>query len=451
MISSMARNERILELHQQTGTHVNKLILLYTPVFTCFMMFFSPLVLSKHVVNVLAISIAMLVLTKSIRVIDKKVALVAYLLITSIGIYAAFDHNSVYLKSMELNGMFLSFIIANYVLVRSFFERADDKLKDRFLVGFGIAFNVLAAYCLIEYKLRFNPVFSGFFSGTYTDYYSTEHLKAVMYRVSGSLQHPIVAGNFLAVGALLNYYLFEKHRNKLFLLGAVLNTAALFFTFSRSSYIALVVGALTYFLFRERDRKREGKKKALVITKGRMTAITFSALAVVLGMSFLKLDHLNIWTFIYERFINAKDEASLYQRTGGVKFVWDAMMHSNIVQFLIGHGFGGLSYDLRQENTSIYLQDFFIIDNQYFTLLYEIGLIGIIGVLTFIGFWIKKNAVVLLKKSDPLVRFGFAAVVTILVNIYFYEGLYWTSIGFLLSTVLAINSFARNKVQKSLT
>lgn len=446
MISALSRTA--LEAKQQVEAQTNRLILLYVPIFSFFMMFFSPLTLSKHVVNVLALSLAVMVLSKSIRILDQKVAFVAYSLVTSIVVYASMNHGSVYLKSLELNGMFLASFIANYVLMCAFFTRADERLKERFLVGLGIVFNILAVYCLFEYKMRFNPVFSAFFSGTYTDYYSIEHLQATMYRVSGAMQHPIVMGNFLVIGALLNFYLFDRFRNKLFILGAVLNVGALFFTFSRSSYLALVAGVITYFLFRERDRNREDKKKTLVIPKGRMVAISFGALVAVVGMSVLKLDHMNIWTFIYERFINAKDEASLHQRTGGVKFVWDAMMHSDTIQFLIGHGFGGLSFVLRQNETSIYLKDFYIIDNQYFTLLYEIGVVGIIVLLGIVALWVKKNAVSLIRKSDPLVRFSFAAAVAILINIYFYEGLYWTSIGFLFSMMLAINSVARKKVDK---
>ncbi|CDN41439.1 O-antigen ligase [Paenibacillus sp. P22] len=421
-------------------TNSNILINLVVPFFFFFMMFFSPLVLNQYVYYAFGMLLFFFVITQSHRNLFTRSLLLSLLIFSSFllyfGLRSTLSLDKDMLKRMATVAMFIGTFVLNYILVKSFLLKNTTLVRDRLLKFIAVMFNVIAFYCLIEYALKFNPLFNWMFNADYQRYYSINR-GYELYRVSGPMQHPIVMGNFLVVGTFLNFALFSHLKKNIYVVFALLNAAALFVTFSRSSYIALAAGAIAFLAF-SFGQKRNIRVPRISMPK--VIAFIFIAVALILVMSLVQMDGKSLIASIAERFSGASGTASVAQRSGGIKYVLDMMLHSNLLNFLIGHGYGMLSWDMRENNTSIFLSEFFIIDNQYFTFFYEFGILGIIVLFAGIVSILRKTFMNRQIDHSPLLRFTLAAFVAIMVNIVFYEGAYWTSIAFLLSFVLALNT-----------
>lgn len=431
--------------HGESSVTANKLILFYVPAVFFFMMFFSPLVLLKNVQYIFVMHLAFVFLAQSYRDMSKKFVVSSYIIVSAYVIYVGAS-NQAFWKTLTGQWMFIAFFVMTLLLLHSYFKKLSLEQIQSFLKFVAVLFNILALYCLAEYYMKFNPLFSSFFAQAYTSFYSAEHIDLTTYRVSGSMQHPIVMGNFLAVGAIFNYALFNLFKKKVYLIFTIISGGALFFTFSRSSYFAVIGGLLAYALFEMVHKRGERKPKQKKITKARMA---FISLFVPLALIMFLTVHIGEQTFlqvIIERFSfdSAGEESSILQRTGGIKYVIDQMIASPPLQLLIGHGFGSVGYDMRAENTTIYLSNFYIIDNQYFTFFYEIGLVGMLALICTIGYVLSKflRTRFATTEAQTMGKFAFAGFVVILINIFFYEGFYWSNTNFLLAFVLAIGSFA---------
>ncbi|EFM08465.1 hypothetical protein PaecuDRAFT_4758 [Paenibacillus curdlanolyticus YK9] len=423
----------------------NALIHIFVPAFILFMMFLSPLVLNKNVYYAFEILIGFVVLSQSYRTLSIRTAGLILAMITSFAVYTqlniVYHINKILVLNMATVAMFIGVFVLNYILIKAYLMKNSLSRNVNLLKFVGILFNIISIYCLFEYLMKFNPVFSQFFNADYHRYYSIKR-GYELYRVSGPMQHPIVMGNFLIIGALLNYYLFNQLRKNLYALFMLVNVAALFLTFSRSSYIALGAGILTYLLFATRNKDNKEKSK---IPMPRAIAITFSIPVILLIMMSVNTGDGSLWSTIVDRFSNAEGTASVEQRSGGIQYVLDLMFHSKPLNLLIGHGYGMISWNMRQEGTSIVLNNFYIIDNQYFTFFYEFGIVGMFILFAGIVHIIKRSFKHLNTGNVNILKFTAASFVAIMVNIIFYEGAYWTSIAFLLSFILALNTYAISK------
>lgn len=421
---------------------------IYIIFFTAFMIFFSPLVLSKNVYLVLIPHLLYFVIFRNYKFMNKKIVLISYFVYIFFFLYS-FNADKEFIKRMILIIFLITFFIINFINFKAFFMRNSYKENIRYLTLLINLLNIIAIYCIFEYFMKFNPLFHVFFEEPYSNYYSQRH-DDLYYRVSGAMQHPIVMGNFLVVNIFFNYMIYKISKRKIYIVTSIINMLALFFTFSRSSYLSFVISLFFYSILSliENYNVKYLKKKSLWL----FIVVILIIINILIIVTSLSLDGKTIYEVIVNRFINLFNEPSLYQRSSGIQFVIDTMYrYSHLINFFFGYGYGSLSYTLRNQNISLYLTDFYVIDNQYFTFFYEIGFIGLFlllfGVLMI---FIKTIKLIFLTKGKSiLLKFVLVTFLSILLNIIFYEGFYWTSINFILSFILAfLNYVYLNDISK---
>lgn len=79
---------------------------------------------------------------------------------------------------------------------------------------------------------------------------------------------------------------------------------------------------------------------------------------------------------IVARFSGIEDTGSYLQRAGSLDFLKSSLSDLTDIHVWIGHGIGSLRLYLQSHNIFFVTEDFFIVDNQYVTSIYDIGLIG---------------------------------------------------------------------------
>ncbi len=117
----------------------------------------------------------------------------------------------------------------------TYFHKTNDvnlKISLKWIVFLG---TLIAVYCIVEYILGYNPLFSNHFNYRYV----FKEFKN-FYRVTGTMNHPIPMSTFLCSNVFLSYYLLKTSDRKYFIFVAI-NCIALLLTWSRS---AIIVGFL---------------------------------------------------------------------------------------------------------------------------------------------------------------------------------------------------------------
>jgi hypothetical protein len=408
-----------------------------------FFIFFSPLVLDSKLIVIVCTQFMILCWSFFYyRTIDYTVVSLFALLVIELAIQLIISvlsqgiDMSLWVRMVKAF-IFYTFLMISILININFFR--NQSVGNNFKIHrlFVFLLNIVAVYCIIEYFLKYNPVFYRFFASQYHDYYSVKH-EGLFYRVSGTMQHPIVMGNFLLVNVLFNFGLYLRDKKIWSLVFTVINLIALFMTFSRGSYLALAISILFYLIINIAIRH----KLAIYLSKRYLKKVLIVSSAFILILFALNFKGINLIGLIYSRFTALGTNsgwASLYQRLNGFHFVMNSMLHkSNVFEFIFGNGFGSLAYTLKTNNVSLFLPGLYVVDNQYLTMFYEFGLIGI----CFFFYIVVKLFITCLKKI-VINKNGFdlqiflTAFLAILINLAFYDGFYWSSILILLSYTVA--------------
>jgi len=205
-------------------------------------------------------------------------------------------------------------------------------------------------------------------------------------RAYGSLPHPNILAGFLVIGLLFLIYLAlvaEKRSSRVFVLASLLMiTPGLFFTFSRSAWVALIVvfGFLSVWLFRQ----------------DKIWQKTFFKMVFLLMLIFIVLG-INLWQPVLTRIQGEQDleVASIYLRVAFTKQAFELIKDNPI----LGQGIGNYTLAVFQKiNASwpgYYYQP---VHNIYLLVLAELGIFGalIFGLILIILIWnlLKKNEAV---------------------------------------------------------
>ena len=239
------------------------------------------------------------------------------------------------------------------------------------------------------------------------------------FRIFTMFLHPIVYAMFLLTVFWINYYYREKNIY-LFWIIQLLIVFNLYATQSRSSWIALIIIIIINKIIsiNEKDNKIQKSRKKHKIIAGFLIFI----LLVI-----FKERIIEIFINIYERFYLAFDitnsEGSRIQRLGAI---------SNILRFCtdnIGLAFigGGVGYNnIFMIKNPIYI-GFEYVDNQYFSLILNCGIIGLV-------LFFSPIIMLLINKSfrkSKINKTLFLALLSIYICIFFYEGLSWHTTLFL--------------------
>ncbi len=232
-------------------------------------------------------------------------------------------------------------------------------------------------------------------------------------RVWGFQGEPLAAAATIMVATLFLFdstFFRERKNKKIILLIKLVSLTTMFFalsyTYSRGSLLALVL-ALFYYLF---------KKKIKLFTIKKIIFFTISLPFLIL---FLSWRGMSFESSTFERFGQLSHDASFFARWAIISDMWNTSQSFG-VKIIFGLGTGA-------SNGIRYLTGG-ALDNQYLSVYYENGLIGIILlVLLFIG--------IIRKKADTIFK---AAIVGIIINMVTYEIFYYSSAGTMLWLLMGV-------------
>lgn len=192
----------------------------------------------------------------------------------------------------------------------------------------------------------------------------------MLYRAEGITTHPIIASLFSMLCCFLCVMLYMKNNNKKYILISVFLFISALLTQSRNVYLCLLVVIVSVMLL------------WAILYSRKIVPINCHVFLAVMVMSVLL-----IWQFgdstsvvnlhIVSRFSGIEDTGSYLQRAGSLDFLKSSLSNLADIHVWIGHGIGSLRLYLQSHNIFFVTEGFFIVDNQYVTSIYDIGLIGV--------------------------------------------------------------------------
>lgn len=361
-------------------------------------------------------------------------------------IYSLFNtrtYLSIFLNYQKYLILFLSYI--------NFKNIFYDLWGSKFIKFTALLGNILTIYCIIERFMQRNVLYSKIFGEKYSYMYSDLsnnffYNQLGVYRISGSMEHPIVIANALLFFSFLNIFIYLKMKKKIHLLFSILNLLAIIFTESRSAYISYAIGIVLFawiYLRKVLIKSKLGKEKKF----NKLIKFIVIIIIIFIFINKFKLNGMIISEYIKQRFLqilNNNDSGSYYQRVGSINFILDYMKNeTQIFKLFLGNGFGRLANYLKGNQIAFVRNGFYVVDNQYITLIYDIGILNF----TLLIIWFLKKIIVYLKALIKIDNFSIdliiplILVVAISINIFFYDAFTWISSIVLIGYSLALLAY----------
>lgn len=256
-------------------------------------------------------------------------------------------------------------------------------------------------------------------------FYGTQY-----FRTSSIFMHPIVYGLFLIVLFWCNEYLITNKYKYLLQINIIIN---IYFTKSRSAWLAFACVFLLYYVKKIFNKIKNKKFK---LTTKSLAIIPFIMVAII-TFSIIFREHIHGVIYnITNRFISITDDSygdgSRIQRLGAIEVIYEGMKEKGPLIFVFGNGINSSREFM--ENNTVLISGFSSADNQYATFFYEFGFIGlsifiVINIFAALEF-IKSKSMYNIRNLSILV------LLSISIDIFFFDGFRWTSIAILLVTVI---------------
>lgn len=243
-------------------------------------------------------------------------------------------------------------------------------------------------------------------------------------RVDSFFGHPIVFGSILLFAFWFSFYLVKNRLCRgvciILLCTGILSSGA------RSSWVSLLLSLFLYYVVKRNSSFTTVKKRDAV----------FGGALLVCVIAFLFSDYFTqAISYINSRFLGMMDSVSATQRLGSIAYVISAMFSDwNVISMIFGHGTGSTSSLMGQ--TTISIVGFQTTDNQYLTLLYNYGIVGIVFVIALIITLVKsiKNE----KYHSERQMMSMGIICGGIFTAFFYELLGWLSVSTLMLLFIGI-------------
>lgn len=318
-------------------------------------------------------------------------------------------NNSVSVVNFVYDILFLLIILMGIILGRKIYD--VNKLSI-FKIHIIILF-FMCLFLIYEYITKNNLLLPYFYVDNLSNIYP--------YRCASFFVHPVTCASFLIYGFWLVYFFVNNSKYKYIFITMII--FSLYATGSRSSWIALAITIIIYFI---RNIKPSISYKTILK----------SFIGVIIGIVFLNTNTgSNMINSIIQRFSNVQS-FSYSQRLGSIEYIINRFFEkSSLFQLLFGHGQKG-AYDAMLE-TTIAIPGFFTTDNTYLTILYDYGLVVFISVIIFLFIILRTIfktkdkvelclSIILLSQAISSFFFEFTLFMNIAFFNFFYIGL-WIS------------------------
>lgn len=228
-------------------------------------------------------------------------------------------------------------------------------------------------------------------------------------RVCGITPHPIPCAILALFGFVFSSYLYRVERKNIYLFFIFLNLISILLTQSRSAYLCLLFIAIVA------ASKTIRNAKSIKLRHWVISIWLFIFLFIYSWYSIVQNGF--IYDKIIKRIFSLSDSTSgsLLQRTGSINFII-SYIHENFlnVSTWIGHGFDSLLRYLTANQIYFVVPGYYVVDNQYVTLIYDLGLLNFLILLIFL-FSIFKN----IRYADNSVVIDLFVIV--LISVFFFE------------------------------
>ena len=246
------------------------------------------------------------------------------------------------------------------------------------------------------------------------------------YRVFSCYRNPIPAGTIFLIGLWLP--LTDKKNNVLKRIKFV-NIIAIFFTQSRSVWLGTVFSIFVYVYI----NKKKVLKKIMSIRKTQKIIICIAIAIIVIAAFPILLEQITVR-------MGASGAESFGVRSTYLRYVLKRIISSDALWIVFGRGFYMSRIDIA--NSPVYWAPYNIFDDDFLTILYEWGLLGIIA----IGMLIKRAfSMIIVEKGDEnhSDRFYYAMVVIACIfPSFFYELHYMIVPAFLV--IMCLSTLMKN-------
>lgn len=247
--------------------------------------------------------------------------------------------------------------------------------------------------------------------------------------------HPIIYANFLVCIFWINKFIKGIDKRIVFI-NQILVIVNLYYTKSRSSWIALIITIFIYII-PILSKKIKINKKTNLITLGTLIVVIISLIVFNQYVSI-------IFNTIASKFSSLglkSNDISQLQRVGAISLILNKVINKNLLNIIIGSGFGSVSNVMRSE--TVYLKDFYTTDNQYLDIIYDIGIIGIVIYILIIILVVKE--VIKIYNKKPEYSIALYSFLSISICMFFYTSFGWTVMLFLMLYFMLIIVYYNEK------
>lgn len=314
--------------------------------------------------------------------------------------------------------------ISIYICFIYVFFKLSTKNTNKYVFDFFRLFAiVMNFFCILDLIEIFNKR-SLFYNFIFSDAreWQVSFFGTGNFRTFSIFLHPIIYSVFLVILFWCNNFIIKNKIIK-FLLNFIV-IINLFFTKSRSSWIAFIIIILIYYL--KNIVYKICFNKVKISYKNLLKKLTI----MLVGLIFIIIFFDNIEDIIkqiIQRFITVTSDSygdiSRLQRIGTIKLINNYMVNNGLINFLFGNGLGSAKDFMM--NHKILIDNFVTTDNQYLSIFYETGFVGLIGyILLFIIEVIKffKNDI------DDINNLPILCFLIISITMFFFEASYWINV-----------------------
>lgn len=263
------------------------------------------------------------------------------------------------------------------------------------------------------------------------------------YRIRSIFDHPIVCGcGLLFFWCLLLLYPLKNYYYNIF--ASIIIVAAIILTRARSIWLAAIVVFVLYYY------KIKGIRK-ISIQKNKLLFVII--LAIVSFVVFLVIFRVNIIIYIYE-FIASRWTGMLDAGEGQIIRIETVM---NSIEYWSDGNFLKMIFGMGKNYDKIFMKMFPIIkwgivlwdtclDNQYFTILHESGIVGLISILLILRESLRRLKKVSKESREVIVTALF--IIGFSVAIFFFEGLNYIVLVVIYILCIVVNDNFYGKLDK---
>jgi O-antigen ligase len=292
-----------------------------------------------------------------------------------------------------------------------------------FVSWIGLAF-FEGVFALNEYLSRRAPLFVQYLLEQYQNPW--QGLSGPLFRALGTFAHPIAFATFLATSLVIGMWVIRFPASKylgIMRLGILTGVAiGVLVTFTRGAWIAVVVATIV------------GVARSRTSGADRLKIIVLCSVPVAAILIFTPLGGL-----AFEHSQGVQETASYDQRIGSLQSV-PALLSTDPIPALLGRG-GGAAEELYMKGTLQGTEELQVVDNQYVSILIEGGLLGLSLFIAMLWSTLstarKRTSSVPGAVGNKTSIAGLSiALLTVLIAIFFYDGLNWPPTAILFWSIL---------------